>query len=200
MDKTVKIIISLIVTVLAAAAFYYGSYEPLRKSQLYINAIRGYETTKPRSIEEFNNSFTPALDAPSPIGYDEITGAYLGVVSGVLNQQNNPQVIEVLVKQVEDRMAPILAVMRGINFSQNLFVLAQINKTAAFKLKSENYYQRSVYLLNEGFKFSPNRPIYLYNLLDLYLARGDSEHAKEIGEIILKYWPEDKKVAKLLGY
>ena len=178
--------------------WYLGSYLPLKKSQFYIQGLSALQTTEPRSLQEFNNLFDPSLDSYSPIGQDEIVASYLGFIINIMNQQTDRQLITTLVGQAERRVAPILEAKKGFNFSQVLFSTGTIYRIAAYKLKSEFYYEKSVELYKEGLKYSPNRAIFLYGLLDLYRFEGDKEGEKEVGTTILRYWPGDEKVRKII--
>ncbi len=198
--KIYRFIVASLISLIVLVLWYFGSYLPLKKSQLYVQGLRALQTAEPRSLQEFNNLFDPVLDSYSPIGQDELVASYLDFIINVINQQTDQQLIMTLVSQAERRVAPILEAKKGFNFSQILFDIGRIYQIAAYKLKSQSYYEKSVELYKEGLKFSPNRPIFLYGLFELYKFGGDKEGEKEVGTTILKYWPGDEEVRKSLSY
>ena len=59
-------------------------------------------------------------------------------------------------------------------------------------LKSEEYYKKSLVL-------GPRLPWTLYSLFNLYQKHGEIEKTKEIGGLILQYWPEDEKTKEVIA-
>jgi tetratricopeptide (TPR) repeat protein len=193
MNPLPKKIIAISATIVILIAMYFGAYLPLRKSQIYIKAMFNFQSGKVHSVEDFVGLFGPALNFRSPIGQDEAVSYYFEILANVINQQNNEQVIEILLKESEKWMEPILKAQKGFVFNQNLYNFATVYKIAGLKLKNEIYYQKSLDLFNEGLKYSPNRLIFLGGLYDLYQVKGDNEKMKEISEIVLKYYPNKIK-------
>lgn len=196
MNSSLKQIIAGLITIAILILMYFGAYLPLRKSQIYIKAMFNFRSGKVHSVQDFTDSFGSALNFYSPIGQDEVVSYYSGIVINVINQQNNAQIIEILMKQAEDAMTPILKKQKGFVFNQNLYNFAMVYKIAALKLKNEIYFQKSLDLFNEGLKYSPNRLIFLSGLFDLYQIKGDNEKMREISDIILKYWPDKVETTK----
>jgi len=169
----------------------------LRKSQLYINALIKIQTKQIHSVEDFTEAFNPALSYYSPIGQDEVVSYFIGgVLADLINQQTNPQVIEVLMKDSEQWTDPIIRAGKGFGYSQNLYNFAALYQLAAQKLKNADYFQKSFELFFKGLENSPNREIFLNGLFNNYQIAGDKAKAKEIGEIILKYWPGERRYKK----
>jgi tetratricopeptide (TPR) repeat protein len=193
MNPLPKKIIAISATIVILIAMYLGSFLPLRKSQIYIKAMFNFQSGKVHSVEDFVGLFGSALNFYSPIGQDEVVSYYSGILANVINQQNNEQVIEILLKESEKWMEPILKAQKGFVFNQNLYNFAVVYKIAGLKFKNEIYYQKSLDLFNEGLKYSPNRLIFLGGLYELYQAKGDNEKMKEISEIVLKYYPNKIK-------
>lgn len=198
-NNDIKIIIAFIITILILTSFYFGAYLPLQKSQMHINAIFSLQSGKVRTFDDFNNLFDSVLDFYSPVGQDEITQYYLGILLNIINQQSDKNIIDVLARQAENRMEPILKAGKGFNFNQNLYTLGSIYKITALKFRDLGYYQKAVNIFNDGLKYSPNRLIFLRGLFDLYSANADDkEKTLEIGKTILKYYPNEKKVTEYL--
>lgn len=196
MDISLKKFIVISSTIIILIGMYLGAYLPLRKSQRYIGAI--LQLGRIRSLQDFNAVFDPVLNFYSPVGQDEIISYYFGILANVI-QQSNEEVATALTKQAEDLMGPVIREGKGFGYSQNLYNFAGFYKIAALKLKSDAYLQKSLDLFNEGLKNSPNRSIFLEGLFDIYRIKGDTGRMKEVGEIILKYWPEKEEIRKIIS-
>jgi len=57
--------------------------------------------------------------------------------------------------------------------------------------KAEDYF-------NRAYQIGSKLPPVLYSLIDLYARKGDVQKVKEIGQIILKYWPDDKNISDMV--
>ena len=160
-NNDIKIIAAFIITILILVLFYFGAYLPLRKSQIHINAVLNLQNGKVRTLDDMNNLFNSVLNFYSPVGQDETTQYYLGILLNIINQQSNKDVIDVLARQAENQMEPILKAGKGFNFNQNLYTLGSIYKITALKSRDLGYYQKAVNIFNNGLKYSPNRLIFL---------------------------------------
>lgn len=199
MDKSIKKTIAALATIIILALMYFGAYLPLRKSQLYVEAMADLQRKEMHSVQNFIDNFSPSLNFYSPIGQDEVVSYFVGgILVNVINQQNNPQVIESLLKESEKWFEPIIKSQKGFSVSQNLYNFAELYLLAAQKLKSVAYLQKSIGLFNEGLKNSPNRYIFLEGIFSAYQIGGDKTKIKEIGETILRYWPENESVKGIL--
>ncbi|MDP3052564.1 MAG: hypothetical protein Q8N22_01245 [bacterium] len=198
MFKSYKLIIATTLSLLIVTVMYFGSYLPLRKSQLFIKAMSDLQSGKIRSIQDFDTAFASALNFYSPIGQDEISSQYLNILANVISQQTDKNIIEILTKQAENTMEPILKAGKGFGYSQNLYAFARLYELAAQKLNSNVYLQKSVDMLKLGLENSSNRFIFLEGLFNIYQMAGDKEKTKEIGEIILKYWPDNEKIKTII--
>lgn len=200
MNNVLKKTIAAAVTIVALAGFYLGSYLPLRKSQLYIEAYA--QLPRVRSLSDFNQYFNTALDYYSPVGQEELVPAYLGVITDAVSGQNaaNKQVPDILIKQAEDRARPIINSAPSFSYSQIILKLATLNRLAAEKFKDQNYYNRAVELYKLGLTYSTNRQDFLYGLLDLYLWRNDAADTKPLVQTVLKYWPNDERVKQIWNF
>jgi tetratricopeptide (TPR) repeat protein len=166
---------------------YFGSFLPLKKSQLYIDAVKGSSQIK--SVQEFNKLFGKALDFYSPIGHGEAVYAYLNVIIGVVQNQQNKEIIDILLKEADKRMGPILEQDKGNAFFQSLQSYGLLYELAGNKFNDRNYYQKAADIYEIALRHSPGRPNLLTGLFRSYNALGDTEKIKEIAEIINKYWP-----------
>jgi len=166
MSKLLKFAIAIIFSVLIFVSMYFGAYLPLRKSQLYIKAISELQAGKIKSLQDFDTAFGLVLNFYSPVGQDEIVSNYFSILANVTSQQTNKEIIEVLIKQAEVLMAPILKKGRGFNYSQNLYNFAMFYKIAGQKLNSDVYLQKSIDLFQEGLKYSPGRLIFKEKIVE----------------------------------
>lgn len=199
MSTTFKQLIATIIVITAIGMAYFGAYLPLRKGQMQIDAVINLQSGKVRNIDDLNGLFNPVLDFYSPIGQDELTQYYLGILINIINQQTEKQVIDVLIKQAEGRMAPILEKGTGFSFNQNLYTFGSIYKIAALKFHDLDYYQKAINIFQMGLKYSPNRSIFLKGLFELYSANKDDQtKALEIGKTILEYYPNETKVREFV--
>lgn len=199
MNSTPRKTIAIILSMFVLGLMYFGSYLPLKKSQFYIQAMIAFQSGKIKSVKNLTDAFNLAFNYYSPIGQDEIVSYYTGgILANLINQQTNQQVIEILVKDVEKYTEPIVKTGKGFGFSQNLYNFAKIYQLAAQKLQNIEYLQKSVDLFYKGLENSPNREIFLEGLFIDYQIAGNKARAKEVGEIILKYWPEKEEIKKAI--
>jgi hypothetical protein len=198
---TVVIPVKKVVAVFAAAGLmgvaYYGSYLPMRKSQGFISALRRLGEVK--NIEEFRNNFDAPLQIPSPIGHEELVRNVGSVVANIVSSNpQSPETIAAAISYLDGYYQPIIQGGRGMSFTQNLYLLGNLNQAAflrtgnsAYLLAAEQYY-----LL--GHEASPKRPQFLYGLFDVYRIKRDVDGARAITDKILSIWPDDDRVRKSL--
>lgn len=195
MNSQYRTIIAIGVSVLMVVTAYFGSYLPIKKSQRFIQT---YSQNEARSLQEFNRIFDEVMGLYSPVGQEEIVSNYLSIANNVIQNQKEEVIVRSLVGKAEEYALPIIETGRGLNFSQILLSMGLVYKSAAMKLNDTEYYNKAVTTLRMGMEYSPNRPAFLYHLFELYYAKGDKEHTKEIGEIILRYWPNEIKVKEII--
>ena len=192
MNRDFKIIIAFVITVIILVLVYFGSILPFQKSRLYIDAVRSASQIK--SVQEFNKLFDKALDFYSPVGHGEVVYAYLNVVIGIIQNQQDKNIAEILLKEADKRMEPILKEDKGNAFFQSLYSYALLYELAGNKFNNKNYYQKAADIYEIALRHSPNRPMLLYGLFRSYNALSNVEKIKEIAEIISKYFPENKNI------
>jgi hypothetical protein len=193
-----KKIIAVVAIIFILYLAYYGSFLPLRKSQVFIETLKKLQTI--RSYEEFEKAFSVPLNMPSPIGQEELVRNTSNIVLNLLQRGGgNPELVVALVDFLERYYNPILERGRGMSFEQNLYVLGAINELAFFQtnqvkylLAAENHYSR-------GLELAPRRPQFLYGMFDIYRIEGNVLKAKAIAEQILEYWPNDSRTREALA-
>lgn len=182
----------LIITgiVLSILGIIFGSYLPFKKARLYVEA-RKY-LTRIKTPADFEKTFNPLFDFYSPVG-DEETSRFLAntLIDNIASDEQSEMASRYLADYLEPRMKK--------DNIKHLLILGQMYKALWEKsgkendfLKSEEYYQKALSL-------GPKLPPVLYGLFDLYKEKGDWEKLKQIGEIILQYWPEDENVKEAIS-
>ncbi|MBI2048837.1 MAG: hypothetical protein HY434_00600 [Candidatus Liptonbacteria bacterium] len=175
---------------------YYGSFLPMRKSQIFISAMRDLRSVT--SVAEFKNVFARPLGVPSPIGQEELVRNGANTVLNVLQQTDKPEVIAELMDFVESSYRPIIERGRGMSFEQNLYIMGTLNELAFIKTQDNKYFAAAKSYYSEGLKLGPKRPQFLYGLFDIYRIEGNVEATKEIAAQILSQWPEDQRTKDAL--
>jgi hypothetical protein len=199
MDRTVKGTIAVIVSVAILGITVYGSYLPLRKAQSYIAALQSFQTTPPTSLQDLENRLTPSLNAPSPIGQEEIVrntaNSVLGLLQNGLDATTTAEVMSFL-NQYYD---PILNNGKGMSFGQDLYLAGAVNEVAFSSTGDPEYLLASQQWYKEAQDLGPNRPQALYGLFDVYRAEGDVTDTIMIADKIMMNWPSDTTIQPALN-
>ncbi len=197
MNKDLKYIFASLSTILLLVLMYFGAFLPLKKSQLYIDAVKSSSQIK--SVQEFNKLFGKALDFYSPVGHGEVVYAYLNILINIAQNQQNKEIIDILLKEADKQMGPILKADKGNAFFQSLQSYALLYELAGNKFQDMAYYQKAAGIYEIALRHSPGRQNLLYGLFRSYNALGDKEKIREIGEIILKQQPNNEEVKKFIN-
>ncbi len=193
MNTTHKQVISIAGVVALFVLFVYGSFLPLRKSQLYISASRKTQTVK--SLDEFRTALDPALTATSPIGQNEIVRNVGSMVLTIVrNSTQNPALVQAVNEYLMQYYKPIIEYGRGPSFSQDLYVLGLINESAYISTKDVRYLDIARAYYEEGNHRGPDRPQFLYGLFDVYRFADDSAKTADIANQLLTRWPGDAAI------
>jgi tetratricopeptide (TPR) repeat protein len=198
MSKFSKQVIAIVAIVLLVVVLYIGTYLPYRKGVSYITALG--QAPQATSLSEFGHVFAVSLDLPSPVGQEELVRSFVNTMSSVIasNAKDVPGLGDSALQLVDHYAQPLLDRGRGLSFAQLLYVSGAAYETAysatgntAYSDKARMYYER-------GLELSPDRPQFLYPLLEDYRARGDKDKARELAERILSIWPDDAQTRALL--
>jgi len=191
MQPIVKKTIALFVVAVLMVMAYYGSYLPLQKSYLFIDSLKEGSTAV--SLEEFERIISKPLDAPSPIGQEELVRNIAGSVLNVIGARGeNIDLTEQLLNYLNSYFDPLIERGTGMSFTQNLYILGSINSTALQKTHQVRFLDKAKSYMEQGLKLSPGRPQFLYALFNLYRVEGNVAKVKEVGEKILEQWPKDE--------
>ncbi|MBN2197935.1 hypothetical protein JW698_01960 [Candidatus Wolfebacteria bacterium] len=186
-----KQILLLTLIVLVIWAIIFGSYLPLIKSRRFISALGSLSLIK--TIEQFKTFFNRSLNFYSPIGDEEVTKFLVSdILSFVSDDNQSESGSRMLVDYIEPRIFQ--------DDVRHLLAMAQIYwilwekygyNEADFE-KAENYFKKA-------YVIGPKLPPVLYGMFDFYKAKGDVVTAKEIGEEILNYWPNDEEIENYIN-
>ena len=181
----IKYIIIIFGIILAIFGLIYGSLLPFAKAKIYVRAMGNLQSIK--SLDEFKKNFDPSLDFYSPVGQEE-TSRFLAteIIGRMIYPDQKENISRELVNYIEPRFFQ--------NNSRHLLLAASMygkmfniySREEDLK-KTEEYFQKSLVL-------NLKSPQALYSLFDIYQKKGEFEKSKEIGETILKYWPEDERI------
>jgi len=194
MNQLPKQIIAISVSFFILVMIFYGSYLPYKKSKTFIDSLNQLKTTQIKSFEQLDNIVSSSLKINSPIGQEELVRQFLGIFTGFISQNENPEVIDVLVKYIKTYSDPILNRGKGLSFNQDLYLAIRLYLTAYEKTKDQKYLDEAKKYAELSYSLGPKRPQVLYSLFDIYRLENNMEKAKEIGNQILNYWPDDENV------
>lgn len=192
MNPLPKKIIAITLSLFILCLMYFGSYLPLRKSRLLIEAIRGVGAAK--TVNDFEESVSRALDFYSPAGQSESVRQMGHIVLNVLaSQKDLPKpVADELLNFITKYFEAIIQPKHGGNLSQIFLVSGSLYQVVGSRLGDNAYLEKAIDYYKRGLNDSPKRPEFLYNLFNIYLTQKDFTSAKNIGEQILQYWPNDE--------
>ena len=195
MSKTFKQLIAVISSGFLLFLVYYGSYLPLRKSQIFIDALRNVKSI--RSPQDLASLLTPPLEAPSPIGQEELVRNASNLILDFVRQGANGEFLSQSLDFLEKYYTPIINRGRGMSFEQNLYLLGTLNEYAFIQTKNpKNFVTAKIYYL-KGLELGPKRPQFLYGLFDLYRFEKNISELNKIKDQILSQWPDDKRTQQV---
>lgn len=191
MNDDLKKVIAVSASILIMLVGYYGSYLPMRKSVLFIASMQ--KTSNLKTIDDFEKNLSVALDAPSPIGQEELVRSMSNTIANSIQGVSDPKGIDELVRYVESYFGPIIARGKGMSFGQDMYVLGMLNEFAFIKTKEPKYLAASEKYFKRELILGPKRPQGLYGLVDIYRMEGNVDGFKTIVGQILSQWPNDAR-------
>jgi len=158
------------------------------KGRAYINAVNGLANVT--TVNDFIVDFDKDFNIYSPVGDEETTKFLSGIVLNIVSQSNQSEdaakaLVEYLKPHINDKNS-----IHIITIANIYDAMWQHYKKPEYFFEAESYYKKA---LSYG-----SVPPVLYGLLKLYSTAGDKAHLKEIGNLILSYWPDDQGVQALL--
>jgi hypothetical protein len=199
MQRITKQVIASIVTAFLLFVAVLGSYLPMRKAEMFISALQSIQTQPVSSLGDLEGRVSPALDAPSPIGQEELVRNLANSVLGFAQNNQNQSSTEELLVFLHSYYDPILARNKGMSFGQDLYLMGAIHEIAFVKTGDSVYLNLSRQYYAEGNELGPNRPQTLYGLFDVYRFENDLPDAVAVAQKILSNWSTDQNVAAALA-
>ena len=196
MNQSAKHIIAVSLGIVILAIGIYGNYLPWRKSVAYVSASQ--KATSAKSLDELKKIFTPALKLNSPIGQPELVRNLANSLMSVVRSTDNPELIDASLKFLAEYYNPIIEKGSGMSFGQDLYLVGVIHEISAIQSKNPVYLDVSEQAFLSGVEASPNRPQYLYGLMDVYRFKQDGDRFKSVADKILENWPNDERTRKLV--
>jgi len=188
---TLKQFIIVLLILGAVASIYFAALAPLAKAQSYIHALRSIPSIG--SVEEFKQVFDVPLTFSSPIGQEEVVKYIASNIQEISTQPNQPEsVMRALAGYIEPYIFQ--------NDVRHLIVMGQI-----YYILWTNYgrkdadFEKAVEYFSKVRTIGPKLPPALYSLFSLYKEHGDIDKAKALAEDILKLWPDDAEIQKILA-
>ena len=192
MNESNKKIIALLASIVIIVMIYYGSFLPLRKSQIFISTMRYLGEAK--TLDELKTRVSVPLDYPSPYGQEELVRQVASLVTNIVSQSNTtPPVIDDLISYLNKYYSPIIENGRGMSFNQNLYVLGSLNEVAFIRTNKVEYLMAAEKYFTRSYELGPKRPQALFGLFDVYRAKGDVAKVTEISNQILNQWPGEER-------
>ena len=176
---------------------YYGSYLPMRKSQVFIESLRSIRSAS--SLDEIKKIVSVSFDFPSPIGQEELVRNFTNIAMDLTNRNDDPIVISQLMDFVDEYYGPIIEREKGMSFGQDLYLLGALNEVAFLKTKDQKYFVKSKFYFEKAHELAPQRPQPLYGLLDIYRIEGNVQMVQKIANQILSQWPGDERTIGALA-
>lgn len=190
--KNLKYIIASTLIILALFSIYYGSYLPVQKAKRYVLASRMIQTGSIRTLDAFKNNFNTVLNFYSPVGQEE---AVLYLATDILNMLSSSEQQEAVTREIIAYIEPKIFLAN----TKHLLTIASIYQVVWKKYGKADDYKKAEKYYKKVLAIGPKLPHALYGLMSLYYSAGDKEKMENVGRNILKYWPEDEQVRKLVN-
>lgn len=204
MTETVKRVIAVAVVAVLAVIVVYGSYLPYRKSRDYVAAITA--TEKADSFQSFVTPYLQALEDTSPVGQEETTRNFAQTVSGILTNipagavnQNTRTVVQALGALVDKFALPVIERKSSASQAQTYYIVASTYLRLYQITEIPAYRNRARDLLREGLALSPDRPQFLYALVEYESRYGTKAQARQYAQRVLELWPDDAEMKTRLS-
>jgi hypothetical protein len=194
MQRITKQVIAGIVTLFVLFMAVYGSYLPMRKAEMFITVLQSMQTKPLTSLGDLEGRVSPPLDAPSPIGQEELVRNLANSVLGFVQNNKDASTTAELMSFLHSYYDPILARGRGMSFGQDLYLMGATNEIAFVNVGDPAYLAASKQYYSEANMLGPNRPQALYGLFDVYRFGNDVPDVESTAQRILTDWPSDQTV------
>lgn len=192
----IRRIIIFVVIIVVGVGWYLGAYTPFVKSKKFIETIRSGESI--RTVDDLKFVFERTFKIYSPIAQDEVLSFFADQMVNILSTKPPKEVGIQLIDYTISRLQPVLDNPKSPELTKAFIKAASVSEIGWINYQEEKYFEMAEYYLLEGLKISPNRSQNLYGLFNLYLSKSDFEKAREVGEKIIVFWPDDNRMRQLL--
>ncbi|MCP6720026.1 MAG: hypothetical protein KJI72_01700 [Patescibacteria group bacterium] len=196
MITKLKKLVILAVIILIVFSLYFGAYLPFKKSTRFVAVTRSLASV--RSVDILQRRFDDALNLYSPIAGDETISFFADQMLTILRTRPQEPIGRIVIEYATERIEPILSNPSSLELTKVLLKVGNLYQLGWELYGDEGYFERAEANYLRGLEISPRRPQFLYGLLQLYMAAGDKERIREVGEEISRYWPADGNVRKIL--
>lgn len=186
--KILRSVLIVLGILLAAFSIVYGSILPLIKSRAYISASRAVGSVK--NLQEFEDNFARAFNLHSPVGGEEIAKFTADQTTRLIA---NPDNIEVVARELTRFIEPQL----DKENVRHLMILGKVYSILWRRFAAEEDFMKAEEYYSRAREIGPSLPQPLYGLIELYSLRGDQVKVDEIGEVIIRYWPNDPRIQRV---
>lgn len=195
MSRTLKKLIAVVFSGFILFLMYYGSYLPLRKSRIFISSLRNIGSV--RSPQDLAEVLTPPLEAPSPIGQEELVRNISNLILDMTRQGASGEFLAQSLDFLEQYYAPIINRGKGMSFEQNLYLLGTLNEYAFLQTKNPKYFLAAKTYYLKGYELGPKRPQFLYGLFDIYRFEKNIPELDKVKNQIMAQWPDDARTKQV---
>ena len=196
-NTALKKVIAFTLAAFILFAAYYGTYLPMRKSQVFILAMRSISSSE--TLEDLKSTVAEPLMINSPIGQEELVRNFANMFLRIVQSTGDAEAISQLIDFITQYFKPIIERGRGMSFGQNLYILGAMNEAAFVKTKQIRYLEDSKLYYIKALELGPKRPQPLYGLFDVYRLEGNVEKSKEIFNQIISQWPNEERAKQGLA-
>jgi hypothetical protein len=172
---------------------YYGSFLPVRKEQMSIDAEEKIKAAN--SISDVVDILSAPLNQASPIGQEELIIRSAEVVAVLTDKYGarRASIIPPLMAFLKRYYDPYLAAGPIAKSSRGLYVMGNVNLRAYGFLHEQQYLDDARRYFELGLANCPTRPEFISSLFDIYVTAGDLYGARKMGALMVTYWPQDSE-------
>lgn len=156
MNQDIKKAIAVSISIFTVLVAYYGTYLPMQKSFLFIDSMQKLSNAK--TINDFEQTFSVPLDAPSPIGQEELVRSTANTVANSLQNVSDPRAVDELLQYIAGYYQPIIERNRGMSFGQDVYILGAMNEFAFIKTGDKKYLLVAESYFKHETQLGPKRP------------------------------------------
>lgn len=169
----------------------YLTYRSFSKGQRYIQAVQAARSST--SIGEFTTIYDSVFEYRAPVSEVEITKFFGGDVIQALANGNQAE-------EISRELLGYLEAQTNKSDVIQLLNLAIAHQTIIKKYGREEDLRKSLEYFEAARRIAPNLPQPLYNLFDMYRAMEDFDKAREVGNVIVKNWGDEKIKSAMEGF